>query len=243
MRKILTLIGLVIGLLAMLAVPASAHSSVLSGQTTCVNGTHVVTWTIGNDFGLTMEITPTATLGNQTFPVVGFTSPVGVSPATTTATTTLPGNLTGNVTLTVVSVWTDEFTQTNSTSVALTVPCVEDTTTTTVAPTTTTISSPVSSTTLPPPVTTTSSDVRPTTTTLPPPDVTTSTGDTTTTTGPPLTTTTNICTVPPVTMTPTGPCWRSPGTGFDSGPLALGGVTALGVGGLLAGAARKRRRI
>lgn len=230
-KRMLAMTGVVLGLLFAVAAPASAHSSLVSGQTSCVNVNHVVTWSIGNDFGLPMTIdTATATLGNQTFPVTGYVNPVSQG-TPTTATTTIPGNLTGVVTLTVHSVWSDDFTQTNTATVDLTVPCNSDTTT---VPETTTVPG-ATTTTVTVPETTTSLDVLPTTTVVPPPLATTTTG--------PQTTTTYICTVPPITSINVPPCTVLPHTGSSSGPMIVGGLFLLGIGGVLAGTARKRNWI
>ena len=73
-----------------LSAPASAHQSVLSGTTVCSDGSHVVSWTIGNDWNTAMTITDAhATLGGQTYAVTGYTSPV-FNGAPTHATSTLP---------------------------------------------------------------------------------------------------------------------------------------------------------
>jgi len=52
------------------ALPAAAHGEVLSGTTTCSNGAHLITWSIGNtNTPLAMHVvTATATLnGGQQF--------------------------------------------------------------------------------------------------------------------------------------------------------------------------------
>ncbi|HYL52505.1 MAG TPA: hypothetical protein VEZ15_11080 [Acidimicrobiia bacterium] len=131
--------------------PASAHSALLSGRTVCGNGTHVIRWSIGNDYGLPMTITSaSATKGTTSYAVTGYhatVGPVGGTSDTTSATTVVPGSATGNVTLRVHARWSDGFTASASTSVSLIGPCgsTGSTTTTTLV---------TQGSTLPPPTTT-----------------------------------------------------------------------------------------
>ena len=128
-------IGVAVAALLGFAAPAYAHHPVLSGFTTCSDGVHVVHWSIGNsEANATMNIqTATATIGAQSYAVTGYSTPVGDS-GTTSATTLVPGGTTGTITLTVNAVWSDNFTDTQSTSVDLISNC---STTTTAAPSTT----------------------------------------------------------------------------------------------------------
>jgi len=120
-----------------MSAPASAHAALLSGSTVCSDGTHVVNWSIGNDWPTPMTITSaSATLNGQSYAVVGYTSPV-YSGSPTSAISTLPGGSIGSVTLTVNSSWPDGVTHTRSTSVALEHNCSGGTTTTAAATTTT----------------------------------------------------------------------------------------------------------
>lgn len=229
----LMMVGLVLGALALAASPASAHSSILSGQTACNNGTHVITWSVGNDFNLQMTIdTATATVNNQSYAVVGYTNPVA-GLGTTSATTAIPGDVTGVVTLTVHSVWSDEFSQTNTTTVDLTVPCNEDTTTTTTTVNTTTTAAEA---------TTTTPSTEVATTTVP--------GDSTTTPTTPTTTSISvhettgyICTIPPITAVGTPVCTSLPHTGSNSSGLLWVGIGLVGAGFFTTLIAGKRRRL
>ncbi len=258
-----------VGLVAFLALPAWAHFPVLSGETNCPNGDHVVSWTIANsetDPARPMTIVSAdATLGGQHFAVTGYVSPVAASD-TTPATTVIPGSVTGTVVLTINASWPDGVTATRTTSVALEPNCV-GTTTTTIAPTTTTVEA---TTTTVEPTTTT---VEPSTTTTEAPTTTTTVEATTTTEEPTTTTTvapttstlvspstvvstTTIpigklgTTVPPTTepssltaqavTTTTVSSAALPFTGSSEAP-PLVGLGAIGLGTTLAVIARRRR--
>jgi hypothetical protein len=114
--------------------PAFAHTPLVSGHTVCSNGQHVITWSIGNDFHLPMTITSArATKGSASYAVTGYQAtlgPNGTASDTTSAKTVVPAGATGSVTLTVHARWTDGFTTSRSTSVALLGPCMGSTTTT-----------------------------------------------------------------------------------------------------------------
>ena len=240
------------------ALPASAHTSLLSGRTVCGNGKHVITWSIGNDYHLPMTITSaTATKGAATYAVTGYSATVGrhgTPSDTTSATTVVPGNVTGNVTLTMHVRWTDGFTRTGSTSISLIGPCGSNGSTTTtlgtqgstlpppttVPPTTfqsTTTTLGTEGSTLPPP--STSSSVAAQGSTLPPP-----------TTGQPPTSGANNGGTPVGPLGgPTGPPSGSsiaralPFTGSSYvGPMLGVGSLVLGGVAVAAGSARKRRR-
>jgi hypothetical protein len=144
-RLALGSVALSIGALIVFALgasPAAAHTALLDGETSCANGEHVITWSIGNDFDVPMAIT-SASAGP--YAVSGYVSPVGPL-GTTTASTIVPGPASGTVTLTVNASWSDGYTGTWSTSVSLEAPCVaangSTTTVSSTAPATT--STPVS---------------------------------------------------------------------------------------------------
>jgi LPXTG-motif cell wall-anchored protein len=199
------------GVLAMSA-PASAHSALLSGSTVCSDGSHVVNWSIGNDWPTPMTITSaTATMNNQSYPVVGYTSPVYAG-SPTSAISTVPGS-TGSVTLTVHSSWPDGVTHTLSTSVALIHDCNGGGTTTTAAPTTTS--------TLPPTTTT----AAPTTTSTSP--ATTTTEAATTTTAAPTTTTEAPTTTMAGTTTTAGGVTTTTATGSTTTSIDVEGSTTV----------------
>jgi hypothetical protein len=129
--------GLTVGaviLFVAAAMPASAHTPLLSGHTVCSNGRHVITWSIGNDFHLPMTITSArATKGAASYAVTGYQAtvgPTGSASDTTSAHSIVPAGVTGSVTLTVHGRWTDGFTTSRSTSVSLIGPCMGATTTT-----------------------------------------------------------------------------------------------------------------
>ena len=140
------------------AISASAWHPVLSGQTVCTEGEHIVTWTIENS-----ETSPSspmtiasaiATVGATEYPVTGYTSPVPGA-GSTPAQTVIPGSVSGTVVLTVFATWTNGEQATRTTSVVLDENCVPPTTTTTEAPTTTTTEAPTTTTTEAPTTTTT----------------------------------------------------------------------------------------
>ncbi len=183
------------------AISASAWHPVLSGQTVCTDGEHVVTWTIENS-----ETSPSspmtiasavADVGATDYPVTGYTSPVPGA-GSTPAQTIIPGSVSGTVVLTVFATWTNGEQATRTTSVVLDENCVPPTTTTTEAPTTTTTEAPTTTTTEAPTTTTTEA---PTTTTTEAPTTTTTEAPTTTTTEAPTTTTTEA----PTTTTTEAP--------------------------------------
>jgi len=237
--------------------PASAHSALLSGRTVCGNGTHVIRWSIGNDYGLPMTITSaTATKGTTSYAVTGYhatVGPVGSASDTTSATTVVPGSVTGSVTLTVHARWTDGFTGSASTSVSLIGPCgsTGSTTTTTLV---------TQGSTLPPPTTTSTIESTTTTlvtqgSTLPPPTTTStiaSTGSTVAapTSGPPTSNSASNGSTPVAPLGgPTRPSGGSsiaqqlPFTGSSYvGPMLGVGSLVLGGVAVAIGSARKRRR-
>ncbi len=114
---------------------AYAHHPVLSGETTCTNGDHEITWTIGNSEGdKVMTITSaSASLGGDTFAVTGYSPTVDPSESTL-ATSIVPGTATGDVTLTVSASWTNGQTATRYTEVTLDSTCTGGSTTVTTAP-------------------------------------------------------------------------------------------------------------
>ena len=202
-------VGFAAATITVLALPAWAHHPVLDGQTTCTNGDHVITWSIGNsqpDLEMTIA-SATASLDGTTttYAVTGYVSPVAVS-GTTSASSTVPGSTLGTVTLTVTGTWSDNSLTTRTTSVSLGAACPEETTTTTVAPTTTTTEAPTTTTTEAPTTTTTEA---PTTTTTEAPTTTTTEAPTTTTTEAPTTTTTEA---PTTTVAPTTTTTEAPTT-------------------------------
>jgi hypothetical protein len=238
------------------AVPASAHTAVLSGHTVCGNAEHVITWSIGNDYGLPMTITSaTASKGAATYAVTGYSANVGKngsSSDTTSATTVVPGNVTGSITLTVHVRWTDGFMRTDSTSVSLIGPCGSNSTTTTTLGT--------EGSTLPPPTTAPPTTVASTTTTLgtqgstlPPPTSSTVAAQGSTlpppTTGQPPTSANNGGTPVAPLGGPTAPPGGSsiarslPFTGSGYlGPVLGAGSLVLGGIAVAVGSARRRRR-
>ena len=234
--------GAAAGLVAMFvvatALPAWAHHPVLSGQTVCSNGDHLITWSIGNsETGTTMNIqTATATLGAQTFAVTGYATSVGPS-GTTSATTTVPGGSTGDVTLSVFAKWSDGVTATRTTTVHLQSSCTPLTTTTTIAPTTTTTVAPTTTTTEAP--TTTTTEAPTTTTTVQPTTTTSTTIDSSTTVEPTTSTTvsdsttvesssTTVVTTPESTEGSTTPSTGGSTTTAGPGVTAQGTPTTLG---------------
>ncbi len=225
------------------AIPAWAHDSLVSGQSVCSDGAHVITWAIGNsDVTHTMHIdSATAALGTEMFAAIGYSDVSGAGP--TFATTTVPGGLTGDVTLTVIASWSDGFQNSATASVTLESGCSPTTTSTTVETTTTqasTTTTEASTTTTEAPTTTTEAT---TSTTIESATSTSSTPIVTEgTTAPPTTMISPVTVVGstvPVTAAAT-PSGSLPFTGNgDSGPL-------IGVGSLVAGAvalviARRRR--
>jgi LPXTG-motif cell wall-anchored protein len=193
----------------LLALPASAHSTTITGDTVCFNGEHIVTWHIKNSSqttNLLMTIVSVdAQIGSTTYPVTGYSSPVAKG-ATTDGTTTVPGGVTGTITATVHVNWPDGITDDDDASVTLQDNCVGTTTTTTTVPeTTTTTTVPETTTTVAGTTTiatTTTTTVPETTTTTTVPETTTTVPETTTTEGP---TTTVLGTTTIFTTTSAGP--------------------------------------
>jgi LPXTG-motif cell wall-anchored protein len=196
-------VGLVAGLIAAgvfaLAAPASAHNAAVSGSTSCSDGAHVVTWSIGNDWPTPMTIaSATAVVGGQSYAVTGYANPVSMTG--TTATSVVPGGVSGTIVLTVHVTWSD-WAQTPTASVDLLSNCSTTTTqstTTTTYPVTTTTQHhcDCESTTTTQPVTTTTQHHCECSTTTTQPVTTTTVADTTTTiadttTTQPVTTTTS----------------------------------------------------
>ncbi len=133
-RRVVIVTGIVAAVVMGLAAPAWAHHPALSGTTVCTNAEHVVTWTIENSEtnhpGGMAIAEATATIGAQSYPVTGYTSPLP-NLGTTSATTIVPGDVTGTIKLRVVGVWTaDGHTSTRSTTVDLIENCVPQSTTT-----------------------------------------------------------------------------------------------------------------
>jgi LPXTG-motif cell wall-anchored protein len=162
-RRVALVAGVIAAVVVGMALPAWAHHPILSGETVCTNGDHVVSWRIENN-QLTKQMTidsATAAMvpGGTEYPVTGYTSPVDRGGATF-ATTVVPGNVTGTIKLTVTASWPGNFTSTKDTSVELVDTCVLPTTTTTTVPETTSTTV-LGSTTI---VTTTTTQPEPTTT-------------------------------------------------------------------------------
>jgi LPXTG-motif cell wall-anchored protein len=206
-RRVALLVGVIAAVIVGMALPAWAHHPILSGETECTNGDHVVSWTIENnqtDQAMTIDSAIAAMVpGGAEYPVTGYTSPVGNS-GSTNATTIVPGNVTGTIELTVDASWPDGVTSTKDVSVELVDTCTSTSTTTTTAATTTTTTAATTTTTVPETTTTvpeTTTTVPETTTTVP---ETTTTVAETTTTVPETTTTvpeTTTTTVPETTTT------------------------------------------
>jgi LPXTG-motif cell wall-anchored protein len=201
-RRVALLVGIIAAVVVGMALPAWAHHPILSGETECTNGDHVVSWTIENnqtDQAMTIDsATAAMVIGGAEYPVTGYTSPVGNS-GTTHATTIVPGNVTGTIELTVDASWPDGITSIKDVSVELVDTCTSTSTTTTTASTTTTTTTVPETTTTTVPETTTT--VPETTTTVP--QTTTTTVPETTTTVPETTTTVSetTTTVPETTTT------------------------------------------
>ena len=219
--------ALVIGVIAAavlvsLALPASAHSTTITGDTVCFNGEHIVTWHIKNSSqttNLLMTIVSVdAQIGSTSYPVTGYSSPVAKG-ATTDGTSTVPGGVTGTITATVHVNWPDGITDDDDASVTLQDNCVGTTTTTTTVPeTTTTTTVPETTTTVAGTTTiatTTTTTVPETTTTTTVPETTTTVAGTTT-----IATTTTTTTTVPETTTTEGPTTTTtvPETTTTEGP-------------------------
>jgi LPXTG-motif cell wall-anchored protein len=223
--------GVAVATVVGFAAPAFAHHTSVRGSVECSNGDHLVHWDIQNDeIDQPMTIvSATASVGNQNYPVVGYTSPVANGDFTS-ATTTVPNAVGGTITLTVTATWPDEYTVTNSASVDLQPNCCEGTTTTTEATTTTT--QPVTTTTA---ATTTTTEA---TTTTTQPVTTTSMRElgsttivTTTTVAPTTTLKEQGSTVPPTTQPP-APA-QLPRTGSSTTFPLIFGLSSLAAGSLL----------
>jgi LPXTG-motif cell wall-anchored protein len=213
--------------LVSLALPASAHSTTITGDTVCFNGDHLVTWHIKNSSvstNLLMTIVSVdAHIGSTSYSVTGYSSPVAKG-ATTDGTSTVPGGVTGTITATVHVSWPDGITDDDTASVTLVDNCVGTTTTTTLPETTTTTTVPETTTT----VAGTTTIATTTTTTVP--ETTTTVPETTTTEGP---TTTVLGTTTIFTTTSTGgPTTTTPITNLGSTvPTVVGQATTTTVGG------------
>lgn len=239
-RRAVVLAALAIAGLLVFAVPAWAHHPVLSGNTSCANGDHVVHWTIGNsESNHVMTITSAvANVGANTYAVTGYSPTVG-NGGSTSATTIVPGNVTGTVTLTVAATWNDGATATRQTTVELIGQC-GGTTTTTQSSTSTSTSSTTATTSS---STSTSSS---TTTSTIGGETSTASSSTTTSTIAPLGSTTSIAPLDAST-TPIAPLGE---TAAASGTTAALPRTGSGVSGevvfgaslLLAGAVLAMRR-
>jgi LPXTG-motif cell wall-anchored protein len=142
------IVALLVGaLLVAFAAPASAHTVVVSGTTSCPDENHLVTWTISNPETLAdrsmIIVSATAEVDGVPYPVEGYDA--GVPPqGSTQATSVVPGDVTGTIDITVRVRFPDNFRAHAEASVELTPPCEETTTTTspTTAPPTTASTSP-----------------------------------------------------------------------------------------------------
>lgn len=201
-RRLVLLMAGALALVFASALPAAAHYPVLAGRTTCTNGKHVVTWTIGNNQeSRTMTIiSANARNDGDDYAVTGY-APVVAGGKSTTGTSILPGSASGGVRITVRAIWTNGVDAARSLNIGLGGRC-PTTTTTTRPPTTTTTKAPATTTTTKAPTTTTTGEP-PTTTTIGEPATTTTTGatTTTTTTGEPTSTTTGATTETTVAVT------------------------------------------
>jgi hypothetical protein len=137
-RRLAVFASVVLGVLAITAVPASAHTLAIVGTTTCSDGAHVVTFTLSNDFSTTMTVTnATASINGTTYPIVA--DGTTVSPTSSiTASVTIPGPVTGTVDATAHGTWPDGVNHTVTTTVPLVMDCSETTTTTSTTTTSTT---------------------------------------------------------------------------------------------------------
>lgn len=139
LRRSLVSAGVVVAVVGGFAHTASAWRPLLSGETVCSDGDHLVTWSIGNsESGLPMRIvSASAGVGMTPYAVTGYTAVVPGG-GWTSATTTTPGGVTGTMVLTLHATWPNGEVATSSASVLLEEDC---TPTSTEAPTTTTESS------------------------------------------------------------------------------------------------------
>lgn len=107
----LTALALSLGMIALTAAPASAHSNDVSGQVSCYTGTEgfwKVTWTVANDYGTDATITVSNRAAVTTPTVVPAHSSVQFTEYFTAAPTS-------NVGLTITSVWSgDNYSRQNS---------------------------------------------------------------------------------------------------------------------------------
>ncbi len=231
-------------IVVVMASPAWAHHPLLSGETVCTNGDHVVTWTIGNvttSVSLTMTIaSATAAIGATPYDVTGYSPTVEPNGPTTTATTIVPGDVTGTITLTVTGTWPDEVTETRTASVTLEQICIPDetTTTSTTESSTTTTTESTTTTTTEAPTTTIESTTSTSTTSIP--GGTTVVTEGSTLVGSSTTVVTTPSSVGPLASTTTtttlGPL---PFTGSSTFP-PLVGLMSLGAGGALWFMGRRR---
>ena len=137
------IVALLVGaLLVAFAAPASAHTVVVSGTTSCPDENHLVTWTIRNPETLAdrslVIVSATADVDGVSYPVEGYDA--GIPPqGSTQATSVVPGDVTGTIDITVRVRFPDDFRAHAKASVELMPPCEETTTTTspTTAPPTT----------------------------------------------------------------------------------------------------------
>lgn len=262
-RKTVSVIVAAIALAAIgvaTALPAWAHHSILSGQTVCSDGDHLITWSITNSVAnRKMTITAaTATQGANSFGVSDYQMLVDGG-GSTTAHTTVSSAFTGDITLTVHSLWTsDGVTATNTTTVTLIDNCQPGTTSTTEASTTTSTEAPTTTSSTEGPTTTSSTVIGEGTTTIPDTEASTTTtpeGPTTTSstvpegttaTAPPSTIAAQGSTAPTTVSSPQTQAVASgplPFTGSSTGGPILGLLSLLlGAGALLYGSRAKKRR-
>ena len=125
-------VGVLVAVVGGFAHAASAWHPEVSGETTCANGDHVVTWTIGNSVrNAPMTIaSATAVVGSTTYPVTGYDATVP-DHGSTSATTIVPGGVTGTIVLTVDATWPAGQHASASASVVLEENCTSTTTTST----------------------------------------------------------------------------------------------------------------
>ena len=241
--------GLVIGVavttLVALAAPAWSCSAIISGSTTCSDGAHVVTWTIGNsesDKVMTINYALAAT-PTDVYAVTGFSATVGYS-GSTSATTVVPYTQTGQLNIDVSASWSNGSNAVDFASVNLGDTCpgppATTSTTTTTQPSTTTTAAPPTTATTPPTNTSPPTNTTPTTET--PTTRVAATTIVVTTTAPRRTTTTqSTITIVrrqgggPVTTTtkPGAGAKELPFTGSSTDSVIFFGLVALASGGAL----------
>ena len=110
-----------IGLVVVVAGPASAHANVVNGDIVCGTGQqagqYVITWTIANDYNLTETATlvsATGGTGTVSGSPVGIAASPGTPYKTGTMTQLLPLSTSGTISLTVSGLWSDKYTQDDS---------------------------------------------------------------------------------------------------------------------------------